>query len=71
MYDYVKQGWQCPVCKRIYGPDVAQCLYCNDARVIWATNTNTDDWIKPEFIRQYEEESREWLRPSTTQTIII
>lgn len=67
MYDYVKQGWQCPICKRIYGPDVTQCLYCNDARVTYARNS----WLKPEFIKQYEEESKEWLRPSTTQTIIM
>ena len=31
MYDmpqYIPQGWQCPVCKRVYAPDVRSCDYC-------------------------------------------
>lgn len=23
-----QQGWQCPVCKRVYAPFVTKCLYC-------------------------------------------
>lgn len=25
----VQQGWQCPLCSRIYGPYVQECYYCN------------------------------------------
>ena len=24
----IEQGWQCPVCKRIYNPRQEMCLYC-------------------------------------------
>lgn len=23
-----QQGWQCPVCKRVYSPLTSMCLYC-------------------------------------------
>lgn len=22
------QGWQCPICKRVYSPFVQMCMYC-------------------------------------------
>jgi len=24
----VWQGWQCPICKRVYSPYTSMCLYC-------------------------------------------
>ena len=24
----VAQGWQCPICKRVYSPFVQMCMYC-------------------------------------------
>lgn len=28
-----QQGWQCPLCKRIYGPFVPECLRCNNVEM--------------------------------------
>ncbi len=28
-----QQGWQCPLCKRIYGPFVPECLKCNNVEM--------------------------------------
>lgn len=25
----VNQGWECPRCKRVYGPTVTECFSCN------------------------------------------
>lgn len=25
---HVPQGWQCPVCKRVYSPTTSMCCYC-------------------------------------------
>lgn len=25
---YVPQGWQCPICKRVYSPTTMMCMYC-------------------------------------------
>ena len=43
MYDipqYVPQGWQCPVCKRVYEPYVRSCDYCGEV-TITVTNIGT------------------------------
>ena len=24
----VQQGWQCPICKRVYSPNTMMCFYC-------------------------------------------
>lgn len=28
-----QQGWQCPLCKRIYGPFVQECYKCNNRKI--------------------------------------
>lgn len=28
-----EQGWQCPICKRVYNPRQEMCLYCGDGSV--------------------------------------
>lgn len=25
---FAQQGWQCPICKRVYSPFTQMCLYC-------------------------------------------
>lgn len=27
------QGWQCPICKRVYSPFTHMCLYCGNKEV--------------------------------------
>ena len=30
----IEQGWQCPICKRVYTPGVPMCFYCGgDAKI--------------------------------------
>lgn len=29
----VMQGWQCPICKRVYSPFVRMCTYCSNREV--------------------------------------
>ena len=30
MFDFngIQQGWQCPICKRVYSPTTPMCYYC-------------------------------------------
>lgn len=59
MYDipqYIPQGWQCPVCKRVYAPDFPFCTVCGGNVTITATselpsNTFTEDAYK--FVHDY------------------
>lgn len=42
------QGWQCPICKRIYSPTTPMCFYCNgETKTITTSNI---DWTKQETI---------------------
>lgn len=47
MYDvpqYIPQGWQCPVCKRVYAPDYPWCNFCGEeTRVTNVTTPETKD----------------------------
>ena len=30
---WAQQGWQCPICKRVYSPTTIMCLYCGNGQV--------------------------------------
>lgn len=38
-YNFVQQGWQCPLCKRIYSPSTPCCFVCGEEGM---TKTTTD-----------------------------
>ena len=45
MYDKIgiQQGWQCPLCKRIYAPFVTECFYCPESgEKMMTTTTGTN-----------------------------
>ena len=35
------QGWQCPICKRVYSPFVHMCMYCGNKEVETTILPNT------------------------------
>lgn len=37
-----QQGWQCPVCKKIYAPNIPECLHCNNVEIELKTTENED-----------------------------
>lgn len=44
-----QQGWQCPICKKIYAPNIPECLHCNNVKTELKTTDNgelTIDWGK-------------------------
>ena len=44
---FARQGWQCPVCGRVYSPDIMQCLYCaNIEYKITAIGTLPDEQLR-------------------------
>ena len=38
---FAPQGWQCPVCKRVYSPTTPMCYYCGNG-VVTTTTTNIE-----------------------------
>ena len=60
MYDYsfAPQGWQCPICKRVYSPMTPCCFSCGGERTTFATtgtDVNTTAEIFEMFNRMPEE----------------
>ena len=39
-----EQGWQCPICKRVYNPRQEMCLFCGQEEKKQTLN-NLGDWI--------------------------
>ena len=37
---FAPQGWQCPVCRRVYSPSTTMCYYCGGQSVSTVTYTN-------------------------------
>jgi len=56
MYDYnfnsAPQGWQCPICRRVYSPNTPWCFYCGNETYTTSTtlevkpNNNIPEWMK-------------------------
>ena len=47
-HQWVPQGWQCPVCKRVYSPTTTMCLYCGERETTVATyETGMKDLQQP------------------------
>ena len=39
---FVQQGWQCPICKRVYAPGTIMCLYCGNEKESISTTYKID-----------------------------
>lgn len=40
------QGWQCPICKRVYSPFTHMCTYCGKREVETVTSSNTGGFVQ-------------------------
>lgn len=55
--NFIRQGWQCPICQTVYSPDTPVCFYCNPNLVKTKTTTtfggyNSLDWLKHDSITE-------------------
>lgn len=53
---FIPQGWQCPICKRVYAPDWPWCTVCGQGVTVTTTtelptNTFMEDAYK--FVHDY------------------
>ena len=39
---FAQQGWQCPICKRVYSPTTSMCFYCGNVETTTSTNLTID-----------------------------
>ena len=43
--DFAPQGWQCPICKRVYSPTTPMCYYCGNGVPYTASRTTVTDGV--------------------------
>ena len=46
----LQQGWQCPICKRIYSPTTSMCFYCGNQETITITD-NVEPDVKARMVK--------------------
>ncbi len=49
-FNFAQQGWQCPICKRVYSPFTTMCCYCGGDTVISTGSTTGIDWQKHQSV---------------------
>ena len=54
---FVRQGWQCPVCGRIYSPDTLMCYYCSNLTLNNTCVTGINKDILNSFTQKKEGDS--------------
>ena len=42
----IQQGWQCPICKRVYAPFMPMCTYCGTESEKQTNTPNDGVWVK-------------------------
>lgn len=53
---FVQQGWQCPLCRRVYSPMTPMCLYCGNEKHTVSTTTGdvAIDWLHHDSVTKTE-----------------
>lgn len=41
---FYQQGWQCPICLRVYSPSTPMCFYCGNEKTEYSAGT-TDELL--------------------------
>ena len=60
--NFAPQGWQCPICKRVYSPTTPMCYYCGNNTTVLRTTIGAeliDGWRHESVTKEEpQEESR-------------
>ena len=60
---FAQQGWQCPICKRVYSPTTPMCYYCGNGVVTTSTSTNIE--VNPSGNKTPKAFELDWLHHDT------
>lgn len=56
---FTPQGWQCPICKRVYSPMTPMCYYCGGKTETWSTSTD------PCIVKTVSTDKLDWMKHQT------
>lgn len=66
--NFAPQGWQCPICKRVYSPTTFMCYYCGNGVPYTFSSTTVGDAINA--YKTKEEIDRQIKGRRMTDTVI-
>ena len=46
-FNFARQGWQCPICKRVYSPITPWCYFCGNEQTITTTGVTITTGTPP------------------------
>jgi hypothetical protein len=55
---FAQQGWQCPICKRVYSPATPMCWYCGNG----VPTTTTTTTIEIGQNEKYPSTDTDWMK---------
>lgn len=61
---FAQQGWQCPICRRVYSPTTPMCWYCGNEETITTTNLEIKspsvdvDWMRQQVKTTSKQEKK-------------
>ena len=61
-HQLIPQGWQCPVCKRVYSPMTPMCYSCGNFRETITTHYTTTPTTLEAFVKTYGKTPEEILK---------
>ena len=59
---FIRQGWQCPICERVYSPDTYICIYCNNRNNTYTTTGTDTPSLFPKMKDFSPEEAEEYRK---------
>ena len=58
-FSFAPQGWQCPICKRVYSPTYPWCIFCGNETVTTTDRTtlniNNNDFFE-DYLNELEKQ---------------
>ena len=60
---FAQQGWQCPICRRVYSPTTPMCYYCGNEKYTTSTTLNVGDaiidWLHHDNVTEIEKPKKD------------
>lgn len=58
-FSFAPQGWQCPICRRVYSPTYPWCIFCGNETTTTTTTVTTNpelSWLT-DYLKENENET--------------
>lgn len=66
---FAPQGWQCPICKRVYSPSTTMCFSCGNTEEMTTTTTTpyTENYLTTATMDKWKEIKATFCKSDSTE----